>query len=351
MTDSYERVVTSAKGEIRPEPAEPPAVRERRDATKEKPPLPQPLGFSADAERGLDTRLLRHFLAVVECKGFTTAADLLHITQPALTKSVQKLEHRLGVKLLERHHNIVEPTRYGQILATRAKLIEMEFAHAVSEIQSLKEGLMGTVSVGIGPSFVNFMPKAILALQQERPNVRVAVTVNVMDQLLAGLLAGDLDVICTALEFSTYPDIVKEPLLEGENALIARRDHPLARGSIVEPRELLAYPWVTFSKDYMGTSRIGSFFAASHLRPPKVAVTAGSPDVMFAVLRQSDYLSSIPTALLPNARALGLDELSIRGSFWRVSLGIAYRRATRPTPAIGAFIDILRSLFTSKLSG
>lgn len=310
---------------------------------------PSPLGFSTVLERSLDTRLLRHFLAVVECKGFTTASEILHVTQPALTKSVQKLEQLLGVKLLERHRNLVEPTRYGQILATRAKLIELEFAHALSEIQSLKEGMMGTINVGIGPSFVNYMPKAILTLQQERPNVKVAVSVNVMDSLLAGLLAGEFDVICTALEFPTYPDIAKEPLLEGENALVARAGHPLTAGQIVEPRELLAYGWVTFFKDAMGMSRIGSFFAANHLRPPKVAVTAGSTDVMFAVLQHSDYIGSIPAALVPTAEALGLAELTIRGSLFRVSLGIAYRRDTRPTPAISTFIDILRALFTSGL--
>lgn len=309
--------------------------------------LPRALGFSTELERSLDTRLLRHFLAVVECKGFTTASEILHITQPALTKSVQKLEQRLGVTLLERHRNLVEPTRFGQILATRAKLIELEFAHALSEIQSLKEGMMGTVNVGVGAGFVNFIPKAILTLQQERPNVKVAVSVSVMDSLLAGLLSGEFDIICTALEFPTYPDIAKEPLLEGGNSLVVRADHPLIRGQIVEPRELLAYAWVTFFRDAMGMSRIGSYFAANHLRPPKIAVTAGSTDVMFAVLQQSDYIGSIPSALMPMAEAKGLARLAIRGSLYQVSLGIAYRRDTRPTPAISTFIEILRAHFTS----
>lgn len=322
-----------------------------RDRVTDNVPLPGPLEHYADTVKILDTKLLRHFLAVVDCKGFTMAAETLHITQPALTKSIQKLEHRLGVKLLERHRNVVEPTRYGQILATRARLIELEFAHAVSEIHSVKEGYMGTISVGIGPSFVNYLPKAILALQKERPNVRVRVALNVMNPLLAGLLAGELDIICTALEFPTYPDIVKEPLFEGDNFLIARVNHPLVAGGFVKPHELLAFPWVTFSTDYMGAARIGSFFAANHLPPPNAAVTVSSVEVMFAILRQSDYLASIPSSLLPNARAMNLAELPVEGPFWRVTLGMAYRRTMHPPPAINALIDILRSLLEAEPTG
>ena len=296
--------------------------------------------------KGLDSRLLRHLLAVVECKSFTLAAQALHITQPALTKSIQKLEHLLGVKLLERHRNMVEPTIYGQILTRRANLVELELAHAASEIQSLKGGHMGTVNIGIGPTFLNYLPKAVLALQQKRPNVRVRVLINPMNPLIGGLLSGDLDVICTAMEFPAYPDLEIVPLFEAEHVLIANAAHPLAGGT-VEPSQLLAYPWITFSQDHIGASRIGSFFAANHLPPPNVAVTVSSLELMFAILRESDYLAAVPSPLVANAQATGLAELPIRSSMWRVQLCIAHRRTSHLTPSIRETIDTLRSVFAS----
>jgi len=300
------------------------------------------------AVKGLDSRLLRQFITVVECRSFTIAADMLHVTQPALTKSIQKLEQRLEVKLLERHHNAVEPTRYGQVLASRAKLVELEIAHAVSEIQSLKGGHLGTVNIGIAFTLINDLPGAILSLQQKQPNVTVRVSVDVMDALIAGLLAGDLDVICTPMEFPPYPDIEAEPLFECEHVLLARNGHPLADGANVEPRQLLAYPWITFARDHMGTSKLGAVFAANHLPPPNAAITVSSLEIMFAALKQSNYLAAVPEPLMANAAADSLVLLPMKQSFWRIRLCMAYRRSTHPTQAINSMIDSLRSVFKSR---
>ncbi len=301
--------------------------------------LPRRGGYHAGAEREIDSRLLRHFLAVVEYKGFTAAAEALNLTQPGLTKSIQKLEQIIGVELLERHHKIVEPTKFGETLAARARLMDLELAHALSEIESMKGGLVGTVNVGVGPSFINYISEVVLTLQVKRPNVRVNISVDVMDSLLAGLIGGTFDIICTSLEFPSYPEIDKQQLCEGEHFVVAAQDHPLSRRAVIEPKELLAYPWVAFSKDNMGIARMGSVFAANHLRPPTIATTTNSAEVMFDLIKKSDYLASVPSLLLPNARAMGLDKLSIRGSLWRVMLGIAYRRTARSSAALATFID------------
>lgn len=299
--------------------------------------------------KSLDTKLLRHFLAVVEHKGFTTAAESLHITQPALTKSVQSLEHRLGVKLLERHRSAIIPTHYGEVLASHAKLIELQLAHTVSEIRSLKEGYMGTVNVGVGSTYAICLPHAILELQRAWPKLRVRVTVDGMEPLVAGLLAGDLDIICTAIEFPAYPDIEIEPLLDVENMLLARADHPLAGVDEPQAQQLLDYPWVAFSKSHMGLSRIGSYFAARQLEAPNLAVAVTSIDIMFSMLRQSNYIAAVPSSLRTNARTMGLTELALKDSFWRIRTGIAYRRASRTVPAVAAMADILRKTLVSPL--
>ncbi len=304
------------------------------------------------AVRGIDSRLLRQFITVVECKSFTVAAHVLNVTQPALTKSIQKLEQRLEVKLLERGHNSVEPTRYGQVLASRAKLVELEIAHAVSEIQALKGGHQGSVNVGIAFALVNHLPKAILAMQQKRPNVAVRVSVDVMDPLLAGLLAGDLDVVCTPMEFPTYPDIETEPVMDCEHVLVAGSAHPLADSIVIEPPQLLAYPWVTFARGHMGTSKIGSVFAANHLPPPSAAITVSSLEIMFSVLKQSNhYVAAVPATLVANALAAGLVVLPFNAPFWRVRLYIAYRASTHPTQAVISMIECLRATFNLQPDG
>ena len=310
-------------------------------------PLPQRGGYRTLAEREIDSRLLRHFLAVAECKSFTAAAEALHLTQPALTKSIRKLEQLLGVKLLERHHQGVEPTPFGEALASRARLIELELAHALAEIESMKGGLTGTVNVGVGPSFINCVSQLVLAMQIHRPNVRVNVSVAVMDTLLAGLISAGFDIICTSLEFPSYPEITKEPLSVGEHLVVCAADHVLRERGPVSPKELLAYPWVAFSKDNMGIARMGAVFAANRLRPPKITSTTNSIEVMFDLVRKSNYLASIPVSLRPNALARGLAELPVKGALWQATLGIAYRNSAALSAPLQAFIGACREVCRS----
>lgn len=97
------------------------------------------------------SRLLRHFLAVVEHKGITSAAEELHISQPALTKSIRQLEDNLGVTLFERMPTGVVPTPFGEILARRARLMDLEYRHALAEIHAIKGGAGGTINIGAAP--------------------------------------------------------------------------------------------------------------------------------------------------------------------------------------------------------
>ncbi len=307
-------------------------------------PLGQSGGYRAIAEREIDSRLLRHFLAVAESRSFTAAAEALNLTQPGLTKSVHKLEQILSVKLLERHRTGVEPTPFGEALASRARLIELELAHALSEIESMKGGLTGTVNVGVGPSFINCVSQVVLAMQVQRPNVRVNISVAVMDTLLAGLISAGFDIICTSLEFPSYPEITKEPLGVGEHLVISAADHALQHRGAVNPKDLLAYPWVAFSKDNMGIARMGAVFAANRLRPPRITSTTNSIEVMFDLVTKSNCLTSIPASLRINALARGLAELPVKGALWQATLGIAYRRSAASSAPLQAFITACREV-------
>lgn len=291
----------------------------------------------------IEFRQLRQFLAVVESKSFTAAAEKLHMTQPALTRSVQQLEDRFGVKLIERGSKNLALTPFGRMLAERARLIEQEFAHIDSEMIAMKSGETGLLRIGTGPSGTSYLPDAIVAFQQQRPNVSVQLTIDSMDAILAALLNGDLDLICTALEFPRHPTLKSERLIEINNVIIANQDHPLAQTSDVEPRDLLAHRWVAFANDDMARSRLGAYFAANELDLPQFAVETNSLETVFSLLRRSKYLASMPSLVLPEARARGLTALHVRGSFWSVGLGFAYVRTSHLPPALAGFVNILRS--------
>src|ERR1700744_4243460 len=99
----------------------------------------------------MHSRLLRHFLGVVEKRNISAAAETLHISQPALTRSIRQLERAVGVPLFERLPTGVALTKQVEVLSRRVKLMELEYRHALAEISALEQGMAGTLRIGGGP--------------------------------------------------------------------------------------------------------------------------------------------------------------------------------------------------------
>jgi DNA-binding transcriptional LysR family regulator len=291
----------------------------------------------------IDFRQLRQFLAVIELKSFTAAAEKLHMTQPALTRSVQQIEERFGVKLIERGSKSFELTPFGHMLAERARLIEQEFAHIDSEMAALKSGETGTLRIGTGVSAIGYLPNALAAFREQRPNVSVRVTVDSMDSNVAALLRGELDLICTAIEFPRHPTLKSERLLAIANIVIASQSHPLADRGTLTPKDLHDYPWATFSNDELARARLGAYFAASELDLPRIGFETNNLEILFAVLARSDYLASVPALVLDEARVRGLAQLQMKGSFWSIGLGYSHVRTAHLPSALSSFITTLRA--------
>ena len=294
----------------------------------------------------MHSRLLRHFLGIIEHKGFTAAAAELNISQPALTKSIHQLEEVLGVELFERLPTGVVPTRFGEILARRARLMELEYRHAIVEIQAIKGGNEGTVNVGAGPVWAaRILPPIIAKFRSQRPMIKIRLASGVIDTLVPALLGGEMDVICSALDFPSHPEITREQLIELRHVLVARAQHPLADRASVTPAELLNYPWLALVNDYVGTGRVNSFFAANELDPPRISVETTSISTILGLLKEDDFIVNIPTLMLPYAAAFGICRLSVRGTLSDLPAGIAYRTTKSPAPAVNAFCAFVRSEF------
>ena len=297
----------------------------------------------------IDSKLLRCFLSVVDHRNVTAAASALHITQPALSKNIQKLESELNVRLFERRPGGVIPTEYGLALARRARLIEHEFRLASSEIQAMKEGGSGTITVGAGPLWTVYaLPDVLASLIEQQMKVKVRLITGVLDTLIPDLLKGDVDIVCSALDFPDHPEVAKEHLFDVKHVVLGRADHPLARRRVIEPRELLRYPWIAFANDYVGMGRVGSYFSANGLEQPTFAVETTSLESMLSLLRLGEFVASVSAPLVPRAELLGLKSLPVGGTFWQFRAGIAYRRSSTLSPLTSALIAALKAHFRTR---
>ena len=298
--------------------------------------------------RELEPRLISHFLAVVDNNTISRAAEVLNLTQPALSKSIKQLEDRLGVVLFERWPTGVKMTAYGEVLARRGRLIQRELSHAVTELQSMKGGSKGIIKIGAGLVWSqNYLPPIIASFLDARPGMQVELSTGVIDTLVPRLASGDLDLICTTLDFPDSSEFVKEPLVDAVHSIFARADHPLSSQPTVEPKELEEWGWITLKNDYVGHNRLGAFFSAHGLDPPRVRMELEADLTILHMISNSDYLCSLPSAMQKIAANHGVIPVNIRDSkLWASTAGIAYRRTDYPAPAVNTFLTMMRDSFS-----
>jgi DNA-binding transcriptional LysR family regulator len=175
-----------------------------------------------------DVRLPSSFLVLADELHIGRAAAELHITQPALSQQIQRLERQLGVTLLKRSRSGVALTEAGEALLAPARAA-VSAAHAVEETAVLlRDGHRGEVSLGLSPG-AHYVVQALLrAFRRSRPEVRVRARQESSRALAVQVADGQLDL---AVGFCTGPGAgyVTERLF-AERAVLAVADgHPLAR--------------------------------------------------------------------------------------------------------------------------
>ncbi|KUL45992.1 LysR family transcriptional regulator [Streptomyces sp. NRRL F-4489] len=191
---------------------------------------------------------LRHLVlltALADHGSLLRAAEHLHVTQPALTRTLRELETLLGVELFERGPRGMTPTVYGRAFAAHARRVLAELRQAGRHLAELADGQVGTVTVGAHLAGTNvLLPRAIAALKAERPRVTVVVREATPDLLEAELLAGDVDFTLGRLLPSPDTRVTQHTLCRESIRLVTRAGHPAHTLGDPALEDLLAYPWV-----------------------------------------------------------------------------------------------------------
>lgn len=291
----------------------------------------------------MQSRLLSYFLVVYDHQNISTAAEMLRISQPAISKSIQNLEANLGIQLFERKPGGLVRTHYADILARHVRMMDIEYRHALAEIESASEGGEGLIRIGAGPIWYScILPDVISEFLDQWPGTRIKLQSGVISTLLPGLQSGHFDLICSSFDFPNHAGIIKEPVLDINHIVIARHDHPLTMKESVTPQEMIEYPWIVLAEDHVGTGRILSYFAAHQCSPPRFAIETSSPTNMYEMLQRGDFLAQIPERLFEIAVRHRVRQLPIVGTFWETLAGVCYRQSENRLAVHARFIDAIR---------
>ena len=277
--------------------------------------------------RSLYSRQLEHFLAAFDTLSFRKAAERCNVTQPALTKSIQRLEEVLSLTLFQRHANGVLPTPAAEMLRRHGQLIVDNSRHIDAQAALLRGGETGSLHVGSGTGLsVTRMPDLIAALHLRYPRLRIVVEDGLGEHLVGRLLEGKLDVVMGRLPPAGLPEgYAVLDLPSAEMAVYARAGHPLAAREVAL-RELANWDFIAFTGDELGRSLGDQYFSSHQLRPPRTMLEASSLEILLTTVQRSDSLSLLSDALEPRARLAGLQRLNLDQPLWTVRLGICFHR-------------------------
>ena len=195
----------------------------------------------------MNLRQLAHLTALAEQGSFSRAAERLHLTQSALSRSLQTLEDELGARLIDRAGKRSTLTPLGEAVLARARRITLEAAEIQRSAELLRQGEAGTIRVGLGSGPGALLMTPLLSHVAARyPEVRVAIARGSTELQVHQLRQRELDaLVIDARRIAPAADLVIEPLTELRGGFVCRAAHPLAQRDDVTFDELMRYPVAT----------------------------------------------------------------------------------------------------------
>lgn len=294
----------------------------------------------------MDTRQLRHFIALAETLNYHRAAERLHMSQPPLSASIRKLEERLGARLFERTRRGTELTAAGQAAledARRAVFHAEQFGRTAA---AAARGEAGSLRVGfIGSATYALMPRLVPAFRARYPEVRLILIESTTWQLLEDIELGRIDA-----------GLLRFPVMRASTASIlpAERDvfvaalparHPLARKRRLPLGALASEPFVLYSAAAVPGLHATALLACQRAGfVPQVQQEAVQVQTVVSLVG-----SGLGVALAPSVAARHATEdvvfRPLQGPGAETEIGIALAwRADREIPATRRFRETLQML-------
>lgn len=223
-------------------------------------------------KKDLEFQALEHFVVVARMKNFTRAAAELHLSQSALTRSIQRLEELFGQPLFERKPREVALTDLGALLLERAteilKLVEDTF----SELS--EAGRRGRIRLGAIPTIAPyFLPGLLGDFAGRFPDISVVVQEDTTESLIRRCSHGEIDLAILALPVEAkYLEV--EPLFSEELLLVVPAGHPLEKLPVITADVVDRYPFVILNEAHCLSENIASFCRQQSIHPVTIERTS-----------------------------------------------------------------------------
>lgn len=254
----------------------------------------------------MDIKQLNYFVTVAKYKSFSKAGQILHITQPTISKLVKGLEDELGVVLLDRSTKQVQLTDAGEVVLRQAEQIINSFDNLATELSDVLKVHKGNIRIGTPPMVgANFFPRVLAGFNSRFPQINIQLIEDGAVKVEQAVSAGELDLGVAVQPFmqDTFDFF---PFFAENLRLVVHPSHRFAKRREVELSELKNEVFIFFRED----------FTLHHFIRAKCQDAGFMPQVLFES-SQWDFISemvaaNLGIALLPETICKELDEQRLK---------------------------------------
>lgn len=249
---------------------------------------------------------LEYFINIAKTKNFTTASNILSVTQPALSKAISKLEEELDVPLFEKNGRNIEITRFGEVFLNYAKLALNDIEKGIEELKYMKNDQEKNISLSytecVGTSFIPFIISSFLEVHSDIKfkfnNTSVEKILNNLSTRKTDLGFFD-DISC----INNYPEIQTVLVSKQKYVLVTSKSHHLSNKTEVSLSELKNELFVVYDK---GCSNKGISYTKFIDYTPKVSVQPSESCMLVGLVAAGAGIT-----IVPNTPMINTNEISI----------------------------------------
>lgn len=302
-------------------------------------------------------KILKQFLEIAEQKSINAAAKILGISQPALSRNMQRLEENFGKPLITRAPSGILLTEYGKILYRRARIMELEYQYTLEEFKALEGIHDSIIRIGSGYDWsLGKLPQILKMFSKKFHDVGYHIDNGYLTELLQDLNAGKLDIVLAeTLTQNELPNAVTfEPIRNVQWKLFTSNKHPLQQETLVTMKMLNQYHWIAYNVNPIRSDDIRRIFDRIRIKRPPMRCTSNSMITLFKLMQDDHTLvTCLPAELSESAKYYDIIPLQTvetkEGALPQYNAGIYYRTSALRVPYIRTFVDLLRETYLEEI--
>lgn len=295
-------------------------------------------------------RDLHILLTVAQAGSMGKAAADLAVSQPVVSKAISELEHALGVRLLDRSPQGVEPTLYGRALLRCGVAVFDELRQGIKTLEFLTDPTAGQLRLGCTePLATGFVGAVVERLSQDYPRVAFhVVTADPLSLRDRELHQRSIELAITPTEgLIPAPDIDAEILFEDRQVVVASVKHRLANRRRIALGELMRERWVLPPPETIIGSYIARAFRAAGLEPPRPHIESFSIPLCHRLVATGHFITMLPISMVILGSDLRLKCLRIEAPTVPRPTGIMALKNRTRSPLTERFIEAAREVAKS----